>query len=228
MSKSTLIKALFLVFLSSLLVFSLLASSCNIGKNDTSSDISALLNTYENKIIILENELSHLKNDYVILDSEKTAEIDKLRGEIQSLKSELNSGSGNNNNNPGSSDNDTQKKSDFTYEIKNGKATITGYTGTDTAIVIPSSVDGYTVTEIADNAFKSLRISSVSIPSTVTSIGWFAFTDCISLTAAVIPESVVSIGYEAFSGCKSLTIYAASGSYASKYAKSYGITVSGE
>jgi hypothetical protein len=222
MTKSTLTKCLFLLFLCALLTFSLLLSSCSLSKTNDER-LASTLNTYENKIIILENELSHLKNDYVNLDAEKTAEIDKLRAEIQKLKEEIKVGATDDNENE-----EETKKSDFTYKVKDGTAIITGYVGQETAIVIPSTIDGYTVTEIGDDAFKTTKITSVSIPSTVTVIGWFAFTDCISLTAAVIPESVKSIGYEAFSGCKSLTVYAIRDSYAAKYAKSYGITVSVE
>ena len=39
----------------------------------------------------------------------------------------------------------------------------------------------------------------------VTSIGWWAFDGCNSLTSIVIPESVKSIEDYAFIGCKSLT-----------------------
>ncbi len=44
-----------------------------------------------------------------------------------------------------------------------------------------------------------------TIPSTVTSIGHYAFSDCIGLTTLTIPDSVTSIGHAAFNGCSSLT-----------------------
>ena len=44
-----------------------------------------------------------------------------------------------------------------------------------------------------------------TIPSSVTSIGNFAFEDCESLTSIEIPSSVTSIGNSAFKSCNSLT-----------------------
>ena len=43
------------------------------------------------------------------------------------------------------------------------------------------------------------------IPSSITSIGDYAFADCVGLTFANIPNSVTCIGEGAFSGCSSLT-----------------------
>ena len=46
---------------------------------------------------------------------------------------------------------------------------------------------------------------SVTIPNSVTSIGYEAFYGCTGLTSITIPNSVTSIGYEAFSRCTGLT-----------------------
>lgn len=51
-----------------------------------------------------------------------------------------------------------------------------------------------------------LSLTSINIPSNVTSIGAGAFAGCSSLTSITIPSSVTNIGTGAFSGCNNLNI----------------------
>ena len=66
--------------------------------------------------------------------------------------------------------------------------------------IIPNSV-----TSIGDYAFSDcLSLQSITIPNSVTKIGDGAFEGCESLQSVTIPNSVKSIGDEAFVWCKSL------------------------
>jgi hypothetical protein len=78
-------------------------------------------------------------------------------------------------------------------------STFSGCTGL-TSITIPSSV-----TSIGSGAFSGCTgLTAITIPSDVTSIGSFAFSGCTGLTGITIPNSVTSLGNEVFSGCTSL------------------------
>ena len=67
--------------------------------------------------------------------------------------------------------------------------------------IIPSSV-----TSIGPYAFSGCSsLTSITIPSSVTSIGINAFSSCSSLTSIAIPSSVTSIEKNAFNYCNNLT-----------------------
>lgn len=62
------------------------------------------------------------------------------------------------------------------------------------------------VTTIGYFAFSSCStLTSITIPNSVTTIGNYAFCWCSSLTSVNIPDNVTTIGNSAFSNCKSLT-----------------------
>ena len=49
------------------------------------------------------------------------------------------------------------------------------------------------------------KLTSISLPNGITSIGYDAFYGCTGLTSVIIPDGVASIGGEAFRECTSLT-----------------------
>ncbi|WP_317510923.1 leucine-rich repeat domain-containing protein [Segatella copri] len=88
----------------------------------------------------------------------------------------------------------------YTSNDKLGYAAFSGCSGL-TSLTIPSSV-----TSIGESAFSGCSgLTSLTIPSSVTSIGESAFYGCSGLTSLTIPSSVTSIGESAFYGCSGLT-----------------------
>ena len=67
----------------------------------------------------------------------------------------------------------------------------------------------YTVPEgilaIGNYAFADTKITSVTLPDSLKSIGENAFDYCTKLTSVTLPEGLVSIGNEAFYNCEHLT-----------------------
>ena len=79
---------------------------------------------------------------------------------------------------------------------------------TEQSKVIPDGLTTVTVTNtsfLGEDAFYGCDgLTSVSLPDTVTTIGWWAFYNCAGLTSMDLPDSLVYLGWYAFSGCDSL------------------------
>ena len=70
-----------------------------------------------------------------------------------------------------------------------------------TSIEIPSNV-----TTLGDYVFQGRRgLTSLNLPAGITSIGSGAFYDCSGLTSLTLPAGITEIGYNAFAGCSGLT-----------------------
>ena len=61
------------------------------------------------------------------------------------------------------------------------------------------------VTTIEEYAFYNSSLTSISLPNTLTHIGYSAFRGCSSLISIAIPNGVTTIKNNTFSGCSSLT-----------------------
>ena len=85
------------------------------------------------------------------------------------------------------------------FEISDG--ILNSYNGSESFVTIPGSV-----TKIGWYAFRGcMSLSSVTIPGSVTEIGLLAFEGCTSLSSVTIPDSVTEISKSAFKGCTSLS-----------------------
>ena len=90
----------------------------------------------------------------------------------------------------------------FSIEVYHGKATITGYDGSERQISVPESIEGIPVVSISEDAFRG----------------------CGGITELTVPESVTAIERGAFDGCgRNFTLLTTKDSYAEQYAKENGV-----
>ena len=83
----------------------------------------------------------------------------------------------------------------LTYSFDSGTLTISG----------SGDMYDYTTADDVPWSCAAPYISEISIGDSVTSIGSYAFYNCLSLTSVTIPDGVTSIGSYAFGHCSSLT-----------------------
>jgi hypothetical protein len=108
------------------------------------------------------------------------------------------------------------QEGDFTYTDNGVSATITAYTGYGGEISIPSTLGGYPVVALANNAFYSnegqLITKILSMPSTLTTMGYRAFYYCNQMTSVSIGSGVTTFGNYLFGNCTALTSVTVPGS----------------
>lgn len=103
------------------------------------------------------------------------------------------------------------------------------YHGNETVIVVPSEIDGYTITEIGDLAFAELTdVTNIYLPDTIIKISGEAFLSCYNLEWIFIPESVTEISKGAFNRSGLAYILGASGSAAEAFADDHDNTWLGD
>lgn len=97
----------------------------------------------------------------------------------------------------------------YTYQVideTEKTAMIVGYTVAKTEFEIPSTINGYTITEIDEEAFiRCKTVTTLTIPNSVTSIGDNAFKYCSNITTVTLSEGLKKIGTSAFENCTSIT-----------------------
>ncbi len=73
-------------------------------------------------------------------------------------------------------------------------------------VTIPETVNGYTVTQIQNEAFEDCSgVTQFNLPSTIEYILFRAFSGCTGITSITLPEGLKDIGNNAFVGCTGLT-----------------------
>ena len=70
---------------------------------------------------------------------------------------------------------------------------------------VPIELNGIPVREIPDACFANCsNLTSVTLPSSITNIGAYAFYNCVNLKDVVFNEGLISIGDGAFAKCESI------------------------
>ena len=190
-----------------------LFSAVSCSNSSSNPDIESSLSSFSQQLEQLKQSQESINQS----NTQKFQELDqKLDSSINKVQSENNI--------------ESQKPADpvigFSYTLSaDGEACITGYVGKEDNLVIPASIDGYRVTSIGDRAFEGYSLKSVIISEGIKSIGWFSFYGSITLSSITVPSSVTSIGYSALGEPSSrLTVYCHSNSFAKTYAQSFGLT----
>lgn len=102
-------------------------------------------------------------------------------------------------------------------KLPDGTLSITGYKGTEKEIRIPERIGKVPVTALADSALSPMKasrpaqqcrnlvkITSITVPSGIRSIGNNAFFGCRNLISVELPDTLVFLGDSAFESCESL------------------------
>lgn len=85
---------------------------------------------------------------------------------------------------------------DYTYSVENEEVTITKYNGSDEAVKIPDTFEGYPVTKIGKEAFAgNTALVNIQLPETLVMISQGAFYKCTSLEEVTLPDSVSEFKY---------------------------------
>ena len=79
-----------------------------------------------------------------------------------------------------------------------------GYTGSETELVLPANCNRKSYAIYKDAFTQCKRLTSVTIPDSVTNIGEYAFNNCSNLISVTIGNGVTSIDNYAFYGCYNL------------------------
>ena len=101
----------------------------------------------------------------------------------------------------------------WTYKNENGKNVIVRYSGKATDVVIPSDINGVSISEIHgrldnddSNEYVCIfdnpnSIKSITVSEGINTIGYYSFRGCNQVQNIIIPQSVKTIGKWALAGC---------------------------
>ncbi len=210
-------KRAIIIIMSAVILLSALISSCaGLGRVEAPTDNSTETDSSAERIRELEAQIVLLLQNQQLSENERKKELAQLREEISRLSGTTDAAP---------AETLPPAAQSFVYTLQDGRAVISKINSDAKSIVIPSSIDGYAVSAIGSEALSSSTVESVTVSAGIEKIDWFAFKNCISLSSVSLPDSITSIGYGAFDNtAKSFTLICSRDSFAHRYAQSYGLT----
>ena len=104
-----------------------------------------------------------------------------------------------------------EETEDYQYEVRDGKAVLTSYLGTDPILEIPLEIEGYTVIGL-EGTFKENRfVQEITISDGIEFLGEKTFYRCRNLEVVNLPDSIIEMGGNCFSESAIKEIYIPSG-----------------
>lgn len=98
----------------------------------------------------------------------------------------------------------TPDEASFTFEDVADGVAITGYSGSDKAIIIPETLGGKNVVEIRTGSFTTAGLLGVKLPKSLTVVTEKAFYYCTTLLEVYLGDNTTAIGSQVFEGCIAL------------------------
>ncbi len=94
---------------------------------------------------------------------------------------------------------------EYTIDSDNRGIKIIEYNGKSKNVKVPEQINGLPVRRIANGAFSNSSIESITLPKSIYSIGYKAFSGSEKLKKVTMQEGLAEIDYAAFAGCTSLS-----------------------
>lgn len=98
----------------------------------------------------------------------------------------------------------TYTENNITYRIIDEEAIVTSCNVAGDVVNVPEVVNGYKVTGIGKRAFAGSKYTGINLPETVATISNDAFYSCDNLTSVKMPSKLTSLGARAFCECVKL------------------------
>ena len=112
---------------------------------------------------------------------------------------------------------------EFTFTVNNGTATVTGWQGSGERLVLPDTLGGAPVVEIAAGAFTNAACREIILPDTLRRIEPGAFTGC-AVESLTLFDNLQTVSDYAFAGCTALRTLHINAATAPVYSGSYYAT----